>query len=79
MIDSFDDIRPYNDNEVDGVLTKLRQEPAFIQAVRFVFPNIEPEDLMHLLGTIHTVADFQGKIIAARALLLATIFCSTNG
>jgi glycerol-3-phosphate O-acyltransferase len=71
MSDTFDDIRPYNDNEVDGVLTKLRQESAFIQAVRFVFPNIEPEDLMHLLGTIHTVADFQGKIIAAAVKSIA--------
>jgi glycerol-3-phosphate O-acyltransferase len=71
MTDTFDDIRPYNDAEVDAVLTKLRQEPAFIQAVRFVFPNIEPEDLMHLLGTIHTIADFQGKIIAAAVKSIA--------
>jgi glycerol-3-phosphate O-acyltransferase len=71
MTDTFDDIRPYNDAEVDGVLNKLQQEPAFIQAVRFVFPNSEPEDLMHLLGTIHTIAEFQGKIIAAAVKSIA--------
>ena len=71
MSDTFDDIRPYNDNEVDGVLTKLRQEPAFIQAVRFVFPNIEPEDVKHLLGSIHTIADFQAKIVSAAVKSIA--------
>jgi glycerol-3-phosphate O-acyltransferase len=65
MTDSFDDIRPYTDAEVDTVLARLLNEPAFNQAIRFVFPNSEPEDVRHLLGSIHTIADFQAKIVSA--------------
>ena len=71
MTDSFDDIRPYTDAEVDGVLGRLLNEPAFNQAIRFVFPNSEPEDVKHLLGSIHTIADFQSKIVAAAVKSIA--------
>lgn len=71
MTDTFDDIRPYSDAEVDAVLSKLQQEPSFIEAVRFVFPKTEPEVVMHLLATIHTIADFQGKLIAAAVKSIA--------
>jgi glycerol-3-phosphate O-acyltransferase len=71
MIDSFDDIRPYTDAEVDTVLARLLNEPAFNQAIRFVFPNSEPEDLNHLLASIHTIADFQSKIVSAAVKSIA--------
>jgi glycerol-3-phosphate O-acyltransferase len=71
MTDSFDDIRPFTDAEVDTVLARLLNEPAFNQAIRFVFPNSEPEDIRHLLGSIHTIADFQAKIVSAAVKAIA--------
>lgn len=59
----FDDIRPYNDSEINGVLKRLTSEPTFQKAVHFVFPDKPLDDIFASLHSIHSVFEFQKKFI----------------
>ncbi|MDR1699857.1 MAG: 1-acyl-sn-glycerol-3-phosphate acyltransferase [Lachnoclostridium sp.] len=60
---NFDDIRPYNDSEINAELRQLSQEPGLIAIVRNFFPHRSKENIVNLLNSFHSVRDFQAKII----------------
>lgn len=73
----FDDIRPYNDSEVNAVLTELCNEPMFAQALHFVFPERNIESIKHQLLGIKSVKQFQQEIVSAAVNSIART--STQG
>lgn len=64
MMNRFDDIRPYNDDEVNGVIHSLIADPGFMKIVEMLYPKQDVrEKLIYLLKTITSVEEFQKKII----------------
>jgi len=62
---SFDEIRPFSDEEVPAAIERLLKEPSFHTAIRYVFPDKRPDELIAKLKQIKTIDEFQGSIIAA--------------
>ncbi|MCR4561221.1 MAG: 1-acyl-sn-glycerol-3-phosphate acyltransferase [Bacteroidales bacterium] len=60
----FDEIRPYYDSEVDGVIAKLLSESGFRKTVKYFFPDVPFEVTEKLLRNVHTIRDFQTQFIA---------------
>lgn len=61
---NFDDIRPFNDSEVDKYIQLLLNEPRFQHILEFIFR--EKEKIAHAqveLGHIHTIKDLQHKFV----------------
>jgi 1-acyl-sn-glycerol-3-phosphate acyltransferase len=61
---NFDEIRPFEDREVQDALQRLSLEPGFDEALAYVFPELGSDELRKLLSSIQTVDDFQTKIVA---------------
>ena len=64
MSTNFEEIRPYHDNEVPDAIERLLTEPSFHTAMRYVFPEKSPEELIAKLKLIRSVDEFQSDIIA---------------
>lgn len=61
---NFDDIRPFNDSEVDKYIQLLLNEPRFQHILEFIFK--EKEKIEHArvaLAHIHTIKDLQYKFV----------------
>lgn len=70
-MDTFDDIRPFNDAEVQEAMSRLMQQPEFDLALTMLFPEMDEHQWRPLLQSIKTVHDFQSKIIASVVLKIA--------
>ena len=60
----FDDIRPYNDDEIAPAIKKLTADPMFLSVLKEFYP--EPgakEYVLKILSEIDTISDLQEKII----------------
>jgi hypothetical protein len=74
----FDDIRPYNDDEVPEAIAKLVKDPMFLSVVKQLYPQPEEyKKILHFFSTIDNVADLQSKIIYPLLVNIEKI--STNG
>lgn len=73
---TFDDIRPYNDAEVQDAMSRLMQQPEFDLALAMLFPEMDEQQWRPLLQSIKTVHDFQSKIIAAVVRKIAEDTCT---
>ena len=62
---SFDEIRPFSDDEVPAAIERLLTEPSFHNAIRYVFPDKRPDEVITKLKQIRTIDEFQGSIIAS--------------
>ena len=47
----FEDIRPFYDEEVNGVISSLIQEEGFKRAVQFIMPEMDYDKLTQELST----------------------------
>jgi len=61
-INNFDDIRPYRPDEVGDVIEKLLLQPAFFEMMRYVYPNLDQEDIEEMMREIKSVDQFQEEI-----------------
>lgn len=62
-LDSFEDIRPYNDDEVPVVIDRLLKEPKFQKVLSSFFPKT-PQPLIELLfKDIKTKNEFQQRVV----------------
>jgi hypothetical protein len=59
----FDDIRPYNDDEVLPTIEKLIQDPQFKQAIASVFPAKDWDKLVALWRSFNNRYDFQHRFV----------------
>lgn len=64
MSQDFEDIRPFHDEEVPGIIRQLLQEERFIKAVKYVLPEIDIEDLSNKLKLYNSKDEFQAKVSA---------------
>lgn len=61
---NFDDIRPYNDSEVNHYLKLLFKDENFQHILQFIFNDQEKiEQIKLMIDHIHTVKDLQHKIV----------------
>ena len=72
----FEDIRPFYDEEVNGVISSLIQEEGFKRAVHFIMPDMDYDKLAQELSTYTTKDDFQAK--AAVPVLLSLVKRTTS-
>jgi len=74
----FDDIRPYDDDEIQGIIADLISDPMFINILGQLYPQQEENKfILQFLSSLDNVADLQSKIICP--LLDKVEKISTNG
>ena len=61
--DLYGDIRPYNDDEIPAALERIVNDPAFIPAVNFAFPNADMERIREVVRTCKTVEQMQERVM----------------
>jgi hypothetical protein len=59
----FDNIRPYNDNEINPALIRMISSSEFAPVSKFLFPEKPVEEVKNLLSDIHSSYDFQIKFM----------------
>ena len=59
----FDDIRSYEDEEVNQVFQYLTQEPSFLRLIRFLYPDTDPASFIKKLLSLDSISAFQTEII----------------
>ena len=61
--DIYSDIRPYNDDEIPAALERIANDPAFIPAVNFAFPDADMESIREVVRTCKTVEQMQERVM----------------
>lgn len=74
---NFDEIRPYNDEEVHTVLSRLVEEPSFVEVVKKAIPFFPFDQLKQTLLSIHTKKEFQIDIMVE--IIKYIMKSTTNG
>lgn len=62
-LNRYDHIRPYHDQEVNEALLRAARHPMFRVLLQFTFPDFSQEQILEVLKTCHSIADFQEKVI----------------
>ena len=60
---NFEDIRPYDDNEVEAAIKRIIVHEDLPKIVKFVFPNVDFQQFVEKLKGIKTIYDFQSEIM----------------
>jgi hypothetical protein len=73
--DSYSDIRPYNDDEIPAALERIVNDPFFVPAVNFAFPDADMERIREVVRTCKTVDQMQERVMFSiiRRIIEATI------
>ena len=74
---TFEDIRPYHDEEVHAVLQRITQKPSFFQLIRYLFPQMRREDIIEGFRHIHSTRAFQALYI--HSAIRSIVAHSTEG
>ena len=61
--DLYSDIRPYNDDEIPAALERIVNDPAFVPAVNFAFPDADMERISEVVRTCTTVEQLQQRVM----------------
>jgi hypothetical protein len=59
----FEDIRPYNDDEINPALHRLTGVPEFSKVLEYIFPERNKDDIITELKSIHSAIDFQRQFM----------------
>ncbi len=73
--DLYSDIRPYNDDEIPAALERIVNDPAFVPAVNFAFPDADMERIAEVVRTCKTVDQMQERVMLSiiKRIIDATI------
>lgn len=63
MSEDFENIRSYNDNDLQRVIKLLVDEPDFIRLIKFLYPSIPLDKFLEKLYGCQNIREFQLKII----------------
>jgi hypothetical protein len=77
FVESFEEIRPYHDEEVQGVLQRLINKPSFSLLMRYLFPDRATHETLEDLRHIQSTQAFQAQYI--RRAIRRIISDSTEG
>ena len=58
-VEEFEDIRPYNDNEINQALRRIISDPSFDAILEFFFPDEDKNKIRESLAGTFTAHDFQ--------------------
>ncbi|MGI6341487.1 MAG: 1-acyl-sn-glycerol-3-phosphate acyltransferase [Bacteroidales bacterium] len=58
-INTFDDIRPYYDSEINEAMLRIADDPLFDNIARYLYPDGNIEEVKNNLRKINTTHDFQ--------------------
>ena len=61
-VNRFDDIRPYNDQEVPGAIERILSEPSVYRMVKWVYPGLSKAAIQKMMRAVKTVDQFQAEI-----------------
>jgi len=72
---TFEDIRPYRDDEVAQVVKRVIKDPGFHNLMRYVYPERSLEEVLKEVGQTKTIADFQINVAypAMRKIVNASV------
>jgi hypothetical protein len=59
----FEDIRPYNDDEINPALHRIVGVPEFSKVLEYIFPERKKMDIIEELKGIHSAIDFQKQFM----------------
>ncbi len=62
-VNNFDEIRPYQDQEVGGVIKELVQQDFFAPLVKKLYPDMDPEKIRASISGVNSIFHFQTRII----------------
>ncbi len=63
LLNKFDEIRPYNDDEVHEALKRSIDHPIIKALINFTFPDKDTDEVKEIVLSCHSIRDFQTKII----------------
>ena len=58
----FESIRPYNDDEVAEVITRLLEEPLLYEVMEWVYPGLDKGDIQEMFEGVDSIQAFQENI-----------------
>ena len=61
---TFDDIRPYNDNEVHAAMQRIAEYKYLPVLATYIYPDLTVEEVRRMLLTFGTVEDFQFEVMS---------------
>ena len=61
--DKYKSIRPYNDDEVEGIIDKLIKEPHFLKILSNIYPQKTEDEIISVFKEVKTIKDFQTNIV----------------
>ncbi|MDR0969870.1 MAG: 1-acyl-sn-glycerol-3-phosphate acyltransferase [Lentimicrobiaceae bacterium] len=64
-MDNFDDVRPYNDNEISAAMMRIAEDKYFSILSEWLFPNRDIDEVRQQLRTTKTADDFQFNFMSA--------------
>ena len=62
-MEQFDDIRPYTDEELPAALQRITEWSDFPQAIKFIYPNGDINEIKKKLLSITTIHEFQATLM----------------
>ena len=57
--EEFEDIRPYNDDEINPALKRMIANPVFNKILEFIFPDQDGDKIKENLAETYSAHDFQ--------------------
>jgi hypothetical protein len=64
ITDYYDEFRPFNETEAKEAIIRITENPVFFHIIRFFFPEYTREDFLNLMNSVHSVNDFQTKVMS---------------
>lgn len=64
-MDNFDDVRPYNDSEIQSAMMRIAEDKYFDVLSEWLFPNREVDEVRQQLRKTKTADDFQLNFMSA--------------
>jgi 1-acyl-sn-glycerol-3-phosphate acyltransferase len=74
---NFDDIRPYNDSEINRAVKQLLEEPQFIEFSHLLFPDLTERVIRRKFKNIHSIIGIHKHVVTP--VISGIIDKTTNG
>ena len=62
-MNTFDDIRPYYEEEIPAAMQRIAAHESFPMLAQFVFPDQEVEKVREMVAAIRTIEEFQHQVM----------------
>lgn len=75
-VNKFEDIRPYNDQELREAIDRLLEEPIFYKIMKWVYPSLGKSVIQGMMSKISSVDEFQEQVSAPAFKVVAQLTTS---